>query len=291
MANCLMCWPDHVMGTGYKDTVLSGGSWLSSLPLTNLQDPALATLARSTNAAKTSTIIDADLGIGRAGRVITLIRHNISSAGTVRITISEAADYSDPVYQSDWIAVWPVFYEFGSLPWGYPGVWSGVLGCEETDGYTMNFVHVLSADTWARYWRIEIDDEDNPDGYVELARAGIWSAWQPDLNLQYGNTLGWQTDTPADQALSGARYFDRRNPRREMVFSIDLIDPDTALQKPFEMARKLGIDGQLYFIYDPDDDPPSMFRRSFLATLRELSPLQYPMYHYAAQAFALREVL
>lgn len=289
MANCMFCWPDHIQSTNYQSVTLSGGSWLSDLPLSNLQDPALSTVARSSNDANASTKFDVDLVVGRPVRVFTIHKHNISQAGKVRLTGSPNSDMSNPSYESGWLDVWPVFYESGELPWGYPGLWSGILASEETDGYTMQFVLVLPSVTWARYWRVEIDDTSNPDGYVEFARVSLWASWQPEQNMVYGATLGWETDTPSDRSLSGTDYFDRRNPRRVTQFQIKTMTVDTALKKPFEMMRKLGKDGELFFVFDPEDSQDNMFRRSYLATMRELTPLELPFYANVSHAYVIQE--
>lgn len=261
------------------------------MPLTNLQDPALATLARSANDLNASTQLSIDLKVGRGIRVVTLSQHNISQSGQVKVTASNDSGFSTLAYDSGWVDAWPVFFAPGSVPWGTPGLWTGTFSAEEADDYTMQFVHVLTTAIWARYWKIEIDDEANPAGYVELSRASLWSAWQPDTNMGYGATVGWDTDTPADRSLSGVDYYDRRTPRRVVQFTLPLIPEATALTKPFEMMRKLGLDDHLFFVFDPDDDQAEMFRRSFLATIRELSPLEYSIYAYNSQVFALKEVL
>lgn len=291
MANALFCYPDNVQPTTYQTPTLSNGSWEVTLPIENIQDTALASMARSTDDLNASTIVDIDLIIGRPVRVVTIIKHNLSQAAKFRVTASTVSDFATSSYQSAWVDVWPQFYDLGELPWGYPGLWTGVLASEETDGYTMQAIHVLPSDEWARYWRVEIDDESNPDGYVEFARLGLWSVWQPTINIEQGAKAGWTTDTPVARSLSGVDYFDKRNPRRVANFTIERIAEDTAMKKPFEMFRKLGKDGQLFFVFNPDDAQDDLFRRSFLATLRELSPLEYPVYGYNKQAFSLQEVL
>jgi len=291
MATCMFCWPDYVQDSSYKTTSVSGGDWDSALSLNNLKDRALSTVARSTDTSYTSTVIDLDLALGRPISLFTISNHNFSQNATIKLTGSNNSDYSSPVYETAELDVWPVFYPSGSLPWGYSGVWSGVLSNEETDGYNMQFIHVLPTATWARYWKVEIFDLDNTDGYVEMSRVSLWQAWQPLLNMNYGSTLGWETDTPSDQSLSGTSYFDRRDPKRVCNLTLEFIKYDVAITKPFEMARKLGKDGELFFVFDPDDSQGDMFRRSFLANMSELSPLEFPVYSYNTQVLSLKEIL
>lgn len=63
----------------------TGGSWLATLPLTNLQDRRLSKVARSTNALITSTQFT--IGNGAVNRPVGLVaipKHTISSVGTIR---------------------------------------------------------------------------------------------------------------------------------------------------------------------------------------------------------------
>ena len=66
----------------YSDTAtLSGGSWLTSLPLANLQDPVRSLVARSANVLAASTIIDIDFGQTRNIRYIAALKQ-FSQTGT-----------------------------------------------------------------------------------------------------------------------------------------------------------------------------------------------------------------
>lgn len=79
MANVLLGWPIYSdVGVLYTPT-LSGGSWETTLPRTNLQDDRLHRVARTTNDATTSTVVAADLGVSRAMRVFGLVNHNLSA--------------------------------------------------------------------------------------------------------------------------------------------------------------------------------------------------------------------
>lgn len=84
MANCVLGWPIY-SDTGVLYTpALSGGSWSADLPLTNLKDRNLDTVARSSNALTASTQFSIDLGASRASRVLSLWKHNLSGTGMVR---------------------------------------------------------------------------------------------------------------------------------------------------------------------------------------------------------------
>lgn len=84
MSNLLIGFPIYSdAGTLYTPT-FSGGSWNSSLPLTNLQDRRLAKVARSTDATVASTLFEIDLKAARRIGCIALPKHTLSQAATVR---------------------------------------------------------------------------------------------------------------------------------------------------------------------------------------------------------------
>ena len=71
----------------FADTgTLSGGSWQTTLPVSNLQTRKLSQVARSLNATASSTQFRVDLGTDDyAVHLIGLFRHNFSVDATYRI--------------------------------------------------------------------------------------------------------------------------------------------------------------------------------------------------------------
>ena len=289
-ATLILGFPNHADAT-YYTVGLSGGSWVAGLPLTNLRDERLAKVARSTDDALASTKFVIDMGVSRPILLFCIPRCNISRDGLIRIRGSESADgITAAVYDTGWVDVWTRIYVFGSLPWGHPSFWDGKLAAEDAAYYDVAFIHVAATEQTARYWSWEIDDTTNADTYVELSRLFMAPGWQPTINMQYGATFGVETDTTAEKSLGGVEYYDRQAPRRTAKFVVGNLDEDEALANAFEMQRTLGIDRQLYLVWD-SDDTDNLHRRSILATMRSLTPLEFPYFDAATAAFQLQEVL
>lgn len=86
LANRIMLgWPIYSDAGALYTPTFSGGSWAAGLPLTNLADRRLAKVARSTDAALTSTTFDTDLLTARYVSLVALPKHTISTAGSVRV--------------------------------------------------------------------------------------------------------------------------------------------------------------------------------------------------------------
>lgn len=262
MATCMLAYPDKTL-----NATLSEGSWLTALPLNNLKTTDLATVARSSDATTASTKFKVDFGSSQAVRILSLYKHNLTDAATVKITGSNNSNMSAPVYAGSFVTV--------------PAALTG---------YQKVYTLILSADTTARYWRIEISDTSNPAGYVQLARCLLMTAWTPTLNMSYGAGIQPVTDTERERTLGGVDYFDERDARRACKFSLDYLALTEAMQQ-LDLQMSLGIHSELLFVYTSDDTGQTLMRRSWLATLRELSAIEYPAYDRHSVAYEVMEIL
>jgi len=118
-----------------------------------------------------------------------------------------------------------------------------------------------------------IDGESGQEGVTKpvclINRLICAPAWQPAVNMSYGGSMGWTADTDSVKTMGGATWYDRRTPRRSLQMTVEALTPEQAMAWPWELQRILGIDGELFFVYDPMDTDLLMKQRSFLATLRQ----------------------
>lgn len=268
MANAFIAFPNRT-----DEATLSGGSWVTSLPLTNLQNRLLGKVARSTNLLPASTTFTADLGRLRYMRLFSLINHNLSLDATFQIETSDFSDFSVIAYDSGVIPVWDSVYSTQQLEWEFDNFWFGQLTEEDREGFTLNLVHIPNEPVANRYVRFKFFDETNPDGYVQFGRLFLSGDWQPSINASYGLQLGYESRTQVDEALSGAEFFDERKAPRVVRFDINNLKDDEAMTRALDMQRILDTSGEVFFVYDPDDTL-HLLRRSFLARPRQLNPLE-----------------
>lgn len=270
MANIMIGFPNLT-----DIATLSGGSWEATLPRSNLQDRTLGRKARSADLLTASTQFDIDLTRDRNVRVIGLIAHNLTLNATYRLRGSNVANFSSTVYDSGWQEVWPVVFPYQTLEWEDDNWWSGKYTQEQLAGVNWNLIVVLPKNKIARYWRLELDDADNPAGYIEAGRAFIGPAWQPKNNASYGMGTQWETPSTVQATISGAEYFQRRNPARIVRFSFDWLSIDEGLGNAYEIQRRAGIDGEVLYIFDPLDSVHAI-RRRFLGRMRQLNAIEHP---------------
>ncbi len=291
MANVLLAGPNYVDAT-YYPVVLSGGDWNPALPLDNLKNPELAVVARSVDADPSSTWFDIDLGTQRLGKAFVVPFINGTRDAQYRIRSSNTAgSFAAPESDSGTLDLYPIIYPFGTVPYGSPSWWDGKMSPEEASVTRMPIIQVFGTpEPIARYWRLEIFDEGNPDGYVEMPRLMITAGWQGSDNADRGSEIGVEPLTSSTKSMSGAEVFDRRDPQRTAKVTWTYLPEDEAFASAFDLMKIAGTDQQIFFAWDPDDTA-HRHRRSFLATLSRLGTVQASEYGRFAASFLVKEVM
>jgi hypothetical protein len=266
-------WPIFSDRNAAYTPTFSGGSWRSTLPLTNLADRRLARLARSTNLLTTSTTFDVDLQVARGVGLLALPKHTMSDGALVRWRGSNAeGSFGSPVYDSGWLSAWP-------------------LGAtiEDLDGMNVSHVHIPATPQTARYWRCEIDNASNPAGFVDLSRVVIAGTWYPSTGMSVGAKIGLESATERVVTDGGAALYRPKPIRRLWDFTIPMLEEMESFAVAWRMMRQLGEHGQLFFVFDTQD--PFMHERAFLCVIREMSAVEYPYADSQSVAFRLVEEL
>lgn len=272
-----------------EEVMLSGGSWTSSLPLNNLKNRLIRKVARSSDASTSSTKIIIDASEGRQIRLLSLVNHNMSTSARIRVRFSDKSNFSTIDYDSGLVLVWARTFDSVNLAWQAKNFWSGRPFNSDRKFFTPNFVLCLPVEVYSRYILIEIDDRSNPDGYVEIGRLFISKGLQPSINMQEGASLGYESNTEIELSESGSEYFRRREPYRVANFTLANQKGDIALGRIFDAQRRLGLDGEIFFVYNPFDGE-DLLRRSFLGRLQELSPLESIFTDRYSVGFQIKEI-
>lgn len=268
MSNILIAYQNRT-----DEGTLSGGTWLSTLPLANLQNRLVQRVARSSGVTLAATKFDMDFGSAKTIGVIALVVHNMSVGAKVRMRADDAADFATPTYDSGWIDVWPT----GMIPqdllnWEDDNFWLGTLSANSRAGYQSPFIHVPSAPQSYRYWRVEVDDTTNSDGYVQIGRLFMAATWTPTINYNYGAELVYKDTTPIETSLSGAEYFDVRGRVREFSFTLEGLTNTEAYDIVLQLQRVAGISGEILQIPD-QDDTTRIPARAYVGRLVDLQPI------------------
>jgi len=284
--NVFLAWQNRC-----DEGTLSGGSWASTLPLTNLQNRQVQKVARTTGVTTANTQFTIDLGAARTIGVLALVVHNIGVSGTVRVTASDTAPFTVTQYDSGAVQVWPSgLIPQNLLEWEDDNFWLGTLSASARAGYQSPYIHVLPvAQSW-RYWKVEIDDTGNTDGYIQIGRLFLAQGWRPGVNYAYGADLGYQDPTPVDTSLSGAEFFDVRSKYRVFRFGLQYITSSECYDYALQLQRLAGVSGEVLLVPD-SDDTALMPVRAFVGRLRTLSGIKQSQPTAYDAAFEIKELL
>jgi hypothetical protein len=194
------------------------------------------------------------------------------------------------VVDTGWRDLYSVLFGAGTLPWGDPSLWDGRMDPETALIYPMPWLTVFPTAQNARYWLVEISDVGNPDGYFELPRFVFAAGWQPTRNFVYGANWSNNDSTVVQTTAGGADFFDQRARRRVARFSINHLPKAEAMTWANDMQYLLGVSGQVYFVWNPDD-PANFPRQCFLSRLSTLSALVAATHGLIDTTFELTEII
>lgn len=288
---------------GYDDLIqtalLSGGNWVSSLPLTNIQDGDVQTVARSATAQASDTVIIADFGKIQQVGIVVIGPCNITSGATYRIRSFIAADHSVTLYDSGSLTVSGIIVDWSNtntwLEWEDQNFWTGI-GESEVSDLPLFIVTVIPtshlSETNAQFWQININDADNIDGHIDIGRIFVGPAYRPTLNYAPSDnefSIEWLTDV--SESLSGSRYFWRRGFRRKLRLSWPQLPDSELFGTWFKIGFHSGLNEQIFIVPEENDDAPTMRKRAFLATFKQTPPLAQAQAGYGSTLLDVEEVI
>lgn len=249
---------------------LSGGSWNSSYPLSNILTTPPGKVARTSDDAEASTAFVLDLASAQSLKMFALIGHNLSPGSTVRIRVSNNSDGSSPSLDvTEDIDVTSVVW--GSLPWGafpWRGVVAGALG-----GYVFFYLH--TAEVSGRYVLINISDESNADGYVEIGCFLAGVPFVPAVNISFGSNIGVVDDSRTERGVGAGFYAQTKTKRRRISGPLEYLTQTEALTDLYDMQDSVGRSKGVLFILDPDETPSTRQRRTIYGSFTELGAIEH----------------
>jgi hypothetical protein len=254
MGNTLIAYPDRTMEA---TTTFSGGSWNASFPLTNLQNALLSKVIESTNDDAASTQWVETFNAPKDVRVIALLNHNISLAGTIRVRGYSDAGLTALVYDTGTQYAWPqTFTAEQVLVWPNNWIW-----------------HVPTIAT-ARYWKVEIVDTTNAAGKITIGRCWLGPVpLEPTIGIPEGAEIGYEPRSIVTESLGGILWANRKASKRSFVGLFPRLTEQeqwTALI----MQKTIDISGELLFVRNKNDSATNMLLKAFPCTPRKVSPLR-----------------
>ena len=288
MASIALGYPNRI-----GDAVLDGGHWVESMSLANIKDRQLARAARSVDLQQSSATFTMDFGKKVPVRILALVDHNISLSGRYRVEASNNADLSGAILSKSYSA-WGTLaggkWDINALDWLSNNFWLGGYTQDMVEGMTPTAWQMFPENVWARYWRITVIDPSNQLGFIDIGRVFIGEIFlQPVIKMAWGSSLGYEDATGVAISLSGAEFFDEREPVPVMRFSLPYMTEEEGFAKALELTRRAGISGEVFLIADPEDKQFAS-QRNFLGRLRALSALERARWRQTSMSFEIKRL-
>lgn len=149
----------------------------ANYPVENIQDIRLSKVYRSTDDADETIVMDAGAGNTINPTVLLIAAHNITDAATISIQGNATDSWGSPTVDES------VTHDAGVI------------------------VHTFTGSA-LRYWRLYVDDDANPDTYIEIGRVFLGTYLQMP-NVAPGIEFPRQSTTQRSFSLSGQIYANR----------------------------------------------------------------------------------
>ncbi len=223
--------------------------------------------------AVSSVSLETDLGAAYDVGLLALINSNITSAATGRVrgATSQANLTAAPGYDSGaGISLWPA--DTSTAIRGY-----------------VNIVHIPSTVQSYRWWRWDLDDAGNGDGYLTAGRSVIQEVVEPDRNFARGAMHGHRDPSVARRSRGGQPTWRTETKSRIRSFELpaltaaeaDALDDIDALHgRTLDRAICL-----------QPDDTDRMYRHFMWGPVTELAPFEDVRHQRSVRRFSQEERL
>lgn len=262
-------------------TLSASPALVATLPVTNLQETSRYKVARTTSAA--SQDIKGDFTIDRLISCCVLYRHNLTTAGTLRLILySGAGQTGSTMYDSTATLAHPI-KALGDLEPGY-----SALGESVFTGWDWYFSTLWFAPVWARSFKLTLADAANPAGYFQAARLVLGRHIEPFDTISYGVEMGWEENTKQSRTDGGSLRSETTEAFRKLNFSLErLTDGERA--RIVELLRSMGKRKDFFVSAFPGQNGAKERDFSMLAKMSSLPLLIYPTFGLHAAQFQVEE--
>jgi hypothetical protein len=225
MTTLLIGWTNHARAGTLAASAAAAG--LGADQVAN--DQGATSTAWQTPAATTTAHLTLDAGGAVAWRVLSIHRTNLTPAATLRWRLSTVSDFASTVHDS--------------------GTLSGAIAA----GYGQA-VHVLPAEATARYLRLDIADDTNPQGFLNVPLLFAGPAWQPALQWSPEGAEGAAQEVVAPTTRGGQTWPELRWRRRRRAIALPLVARADRWPQLGEMERAAATGANLLVVPSPDGD-------------------------------------
>jgi hypothetical protein len=320
MSNVSLSYPNRIYEATVTDAY-SSANWLSSLPLSNVQNGPLKQVARTTTgvtspdvtakSGQISVTINITLPQARLVGCIALANHNLTTNATMRVigyynnnftnnpTSPNGVNQFDSTQQ---YRAWPILYppENGQTLFTDPNWWYGTVAADQIGAFTpLAIYYPQSGNHTCQSLKIIITDQNNASNYIQIGRIFLGQVIMPTYNPEFGDiTQGYTDLTDIQRGQDGTKYFYKRQKMRTVNFTLKHLLQDEAFLGFYDAMRQVGLSGDMIYCFsqpqymgnlnNPVDK--DFYAQTFLCNFSELNPIEMPYVGFYSTVLKLEEI-
>tara|TARA_R110000803_G_scaffold208889_1_gene277941 strand:+ start:28 stop:861 length:834 start_codon:yes stop_codon:yes gene_type:complete len=224
-------------------TLSASPALVSTLPVTNLQDPTRARIARTTSLAQQQIL--GNLTSLQIVNSLVLWRHNLSATATWKLELFSGANQSGTtVYDSTSLAV--QLKSLGDLEWGVDA-----LGATVFSDWSLAYSVLWFDAVGAASFRLTLTDPNNTSAYMEASRLMLGRYFSPAVNADYGLGLSWVDESTQIRTAGGTLRTDAGVVYRQIAFDLSALS-ESERPKFIEIMRLSGKRKDLFVSVFPE---------------------------------------
>ncbi len=187
--------------------------------------------------------------------------NSVSKVLTFTKTSGSVAIYSS--------STWKVSSINGSLK----RIWHANTSFNSTDSIVPPALFVAEETITAQYYYIEIDDSNNPLGYLDIYKAVVSPAWQPTINLSHKWQISYVDKSKLTRSRGGQAYLDLVPQYRKLKVTLQGFSKTEMMANKLEMDRLVGTYTPVLISLAPLDTE-SLADKSIYGTQSKLTKMQ-----------------
>lgn len=247
-----------------KGATFRTGSQVQAAPASNLATDIGAEpwQTAGVRTADNGAWVEIDAGKDVSWRAFWIGRSNLTDAAEVRFLLGTEEGAGD-IYDSGWMS---------GLQAGY-----------------QQLVHVADADVMGQHLRIEVDDPDNPDGFVRIGLAFGGPVFQPTHGIEYGASFGVAGLRQDITTRGGQTYPVALYQQRQWQVSFPALTEEEMYAEGLEIQRCAEMGGNVLFVPRPGNGLEQ--QETVFGMLQSRATFGFPQWGLRSWAFTVTERL
>jgi hypothetical protein len=244
---------------------LTGGSWDSDYPVTNLNNSEYAKVAQSDDLNAASLEVIGTSTVPRQLGAIHIGAHNGTLQGRFQLEGFSDTARSDKIYDSGSLLLWPSVYDYNRSIYS-PNFMTGQYSAAEIEGQIPGRTLLIPTAPAVRAFRLTFSDPDNPAGRFRVGMLETCEAYQLPVNYNYGSQFGYQFYSEIEQLEGGLIRADKKAPSYVFDGFVPHLPINEVRNKVMELFRQHQSIDPVLWIPVPED-PRTWLRESKMVRL------------------------